>query len=107
MTEADVLRAAKKALLTKPTVVAYGDVAYVPHYDDVVLALQHAGPAAEEKAKSRTLEAPEPKAESTTVKASEEKAESKTFEAAEPKAERKTSEAKTRIRAESKKTGNK
>jgi len=38
ITESDVTRALQSALTSKPTVVAYGNVGYVPHYDDVVAA---------------------------------------------------------------------
>jgi predicted Zn-dependent peptidase len=39
VSESDVLRAGQVAFSSKPTVVAYGDVSYVPHYDDIVAAL--------------------------------------------------------------------
>jgi processing peptidase subunit alpha len=40
VSESDVQRAAQVALSSKPTLVAYGDVSYMPHYDDIVAALQ-------------------------------------------------------------------
>eukprot|EP00397_Hematodinium_sp_SG-2012_P023158 GEMP01024043.1.p1 GENE.GEMP01024043.1~~GEMP01024043.1.p1 ORF type:complete len:496 (+),score=93.97 GEMP01024043.1:146-1633(+) len=40
ISESDVTQALRGALSSKPTLVAYGNVSYVPHYDDVVAAIR-------------------------------------------------------------------
>merc|ERR550514_1345122 len=56
--DADLAAVAKKCLATKPTLVAYGDISQVPHYDAVAAAMGSASsgapklPKAEAKAKA-------------------------------------------------------
>lgn len=40
ITEDDITRAVMKMLLKKPTVVAYGDISSIPHYDDICKQLK-------------------------------------------------------------------
>merc|ERR1711959_241941 len=39
VTDSDILAVAKKCASGKPTLVSYGDISYVPHYDAVAAAM--------------------------------------------------------------------
>ena len=40
--DSDVIAVAKKCASSKPTLVSYGDISYVPHYDAVAAAMSGA-----------------------------------------------------------------